>query len=305
MHGRTTTAEPPSVRRPSARYLALLLAVLAGCGEVPALKPEPADGPSPAASSAFDPDSAGTLRGQVVWAGPRPSPAAFLNRLDPALPFGEAEARLRQNPNFPSLDAASCGVADAIIFLRDPDRRRARRWDHPPVRVEMQDYKLTVVQGPARSRAGFVRQGDAVELMSRQPVPHSLRARGPAYFTLAFPDPDQPLQRRFDRRGVVELTSGNGYFWMRGYLFVDDHPYYTRTDAAGHYILPQVPPGRYEVVCWHPSWHTGRTEHDSDTGLVRRLHFKPPAARVRSVELAPGELRDVDFELSAADFSAK
>src|SRR5262249_17392835 len=100
-----------------------------------------------------------------------------------------------------------------------------------------------VLQGAADGRTGFVHRGEEVEMVSEQPAFHSLQARGAAFFTLAFPDADRPRRRRLSRTGLVELSSGAGYVWMRGYLFVDGRPAYSGAEAGGRFGRGQVPPG--------------------------------------------------------------
>jgi hypothetical protein len=139
-------------------------------------------------------------------------------------------------------------------------------------------------------------------MVSREGQFHALHAGGAAFFTLTFPDPDRPRKRRLPSRGLVELSSAAGYYWMRAYLFVDDHPYYTRTDAQGRFHFDRVPPGRYEVVCWHPSWVEKGHDRDPETSLVCRVFFREPVQRPRQVELAPRGSASVEFTLSAADF---
>jgi len=85
----------------------------------------------------------------------------------------------------------------------------------------------------------------------------------------------------------VELTSAAGHFWMRGYLFVDDHPYYVRSDAEGRFRLTNVPPGHYEVVCWRPDWREERHERDPESSLVTRLFFRPPLESARPIQVLP------------------
>ena len=79
-------------------------------------------------------------------------------------------------------------------------------------------------------------------MSSAEPGIQMIRARGAAFFTLPFPEPGQPLDRRFDTPGRVVLTNGAGYYWQSADLFVSDHPYWTVTDAQGRFTLPQVPP---------------------------------------------------------------
>jgi hypothetical protein len=154
------------------------------------------------------------------------------------------------------------------------------------------------LQGVGASRRGFVRTGDTVEIVSKQSVFHALRATGAAFFTLAFPDPDQPLARRLERPGVVELSSGAEYYWMRAYLFVDDHPYYARTDEAGRFELKDVPAGRHRMICWFPDWRLEHHERNPETGQVMRWKFRPPIEVVEEVAVRAGQASEAAYVLS-------
>jgi hypothetical protein len=184
------------------------------------------------------------------------------------------------------------------VFLRGVDPRQARPWDHPPARVEARAYQLHVVQGNADRRYGIVRRGDCVELTSAQRPFHSVQGRGAAFFARTFPEPGMTCTQHLDRPGVVELMSGAGAFWMRAYLFVDDHPYYALTAPDGRFALAQVPPGEYDLVCWLPDWREAGHELDGDTGLVWRVSFRPPRQTVRRVRVGPGQAQTAHFELS-------
>ena len=54
----------------------------------------------------------------------------------------------------------------------------------------------------------------------------------------------------FDKPGPVTLGC-NIHDWMRGYIYVADSPWFTRTDEQGHATL-DLPPGDYTVHVWHP-----------------------------------------------------
>src|SRR5207244_1827843 len=99
--------------------------------------------------------------------------------------------------------------------------------------------------------------------------------------------------------------SGTGQFWMRAYLFVDDHPYYTRTDSAGRFSLSQVPEGEYELVCWLPNWHVVQADRDPDSTLTARLRFGPPVELVRRVRIRHGEKCSVSVRVSAEAFTSR
>jgi hypothetical protein len=182
----------------------------------------------------------------------------------------------RPNPNLPTIDPVGHGVSGAVVFLRGVDPARAKPWDLPSVCVEQRDCQLRMVQGTEVASVGFVRQGDTLEMVSRDPWLHALHAGGASFFTLMFPDPGQPLGRRLTAPGLVELSSNAGYFWMRGYLFIAEHPYYCRTDREGHFTLKGVPSGSYRLTAWLPNWRVARQERDPESGLVSRLYFEQP-----------------------------
>jgi hypothetical protein len=275
-----------------------LLAGALGCGDA-RTPPAAAPAPSTEAGRLFDLDTAGTVEGRVRWAGDEPSVPPLIERPNITGPESDRKSIAWPNPNAPVIDAKTHAVRGAVVFLRGVDPRRARPWDLPPVRVVQQGQQFHVRQGDEDGRVGFVRRGDSVEMVSADAVFHSLHAGGAAFFTLAFPDPDRPRTRPLASPGLVELTSAAGYFWMRGYLFVDDHPYYARTGADGRFRLEKVPPGRYEVVCWLPDWREQRHERDSETSLVTRLFFRPPLESVRPVEVTPKGAAAAEFEWKA------
>src|SRR5262249_44220267 len=131
--------------------------------------------------------------------------------------------------NAPTIDPSNRGVANAVVFLRGVDPVRSRPWDLPPVQVAISDFAFKLHQGEWHNRIGFVRRGEAIEMTSYDPILHMLHADGAAFFTLAFPDAKKPLSRRLTKPGIVELSSASTWYWMRAYLFVDDHPYYACT----------------------------------------------------------------------------
>jgi hypothetical protein len=288
--------------------VALVIVGFAGCDGVMMLfvpespAPEPARTPPAETGVHFDPDRAGTVEGQVSWDGPAPVVAPYRARISPHVQRAHLPFRDWANPNVPVIDRETHGVAGAVVFLRGIDPREGRPWDHPPVQVEQREYCFHVMQGEEDRRTALVRRGDPVKFTAAADDFHVVRARGADFFTFPFPRPSRPCVRRLHHPGVVELTSAAGYFWMRAYLFVDDHPYYTHTDGEGRFTLPQVPPGRYELVCWMPSWHEARRELDAETAGINRLEFREPVTRVRPVEVRAGQTVSALFRLSAEDF---
>lgn len=282
--------------------MGLVLAVAGGCGRANSQPKIPSALPLAPLANNFDPVVSGIIRGQVIWQGEIPNIRPFLVRANPTGGSALAQRQIQPNPNAPVIHLQNHGVGNAVIFFRGVDSTKAKPWNRPPVRVEQRDLHLHIHQGDSDSPFGFVRRGDPIQMISCDSYFHSLHVGGASFFTLAFPDPNQPLSRPLTERGVVELTSAAGYFWMRSYLFVDDHPYYTRTDSEGRFTLDQVPPGKYEVVCWMPSWLEDRHERDPESGLITRLFFRQAVTLVQKVELERQDLKEIRFTVSMQDF---
>jgi hypothetical protein len=269
----------------------LLTFSVAGC-DAPSAPTPPAQRVPPAAARSVHPiPQTASLSGRVVWSGavPHADPVTSYR----GRPDGQVISIVRPAPNVPAIGPEG-GVTGAVVFLRGIDPNTARGWDHPPVTVELHDERPMIRQGDGPPGSiGFVRRGDEITVASRQTLFHSLRARGAAFWTVTLPDPDRPRTRRLDQPGVVELSSGANYFWMRGYLWVCDHPYYAVTDAAGHWELTGVPAGEYDLVAWLPEWRTERQERDPETGLISRYVFKPPLQVARRVSVRETESASV------------
>jgi hypothetical protein len=277
--------------------LALSFLGMTGCSDL--TPPRTGETSNFGVCSCFDAANTGTIQGQVIWTGEPPSADAFTYRISLSTGDRDLKTKLRQNVFAPAVDRSTQGVENAVVFLRCTEPMQVRPWHHPPVVVEQRDLELQILQGATATRVGFVRRGDSIEIVSRDRHFHSLRASGAANFTLAFPDREQSLCRSLNRNGIVKLTSGAGYYWMRAYLLVDDHPYYTRTDAWGRFTLELVPPGRYEVVCWLPDWRELTHDRDPESGAVCRLHFGEPKHNSQTVNLAANETKQLHFELAA------
>jgi plastocyanin len=54
----------------------------------------------------------------------------------------------------------------------------------------------------------------------------------------------------FDKAGVVKIGC-NIHDWMSAIILVLPTPYYAVTDETGHFVIRNLPPGTYSLVCWH------------------------------------------------------
>ena len=284
----------------------MLFATLPGCSEARSDgKTSSADASTSELGRDFDRAQTGTLQGKVTWDGPIPEVKPFRAYPSPDSQPDLPRRAFRDNLHAPRINPGNRGVDQAVVFLRQVDLRKSRPWDHEPVRVEQHDWALSIIQGAKTSNIGFVRRGDSFTALSKQYVLHILRGHGAAFFSMPFPDPEIASTKRLDKIGEVELSSGADYFWMRAHLFVDNHPYYTCSDADGRFALSQVPAGTYQLVCWLPNWHVAWRERDPENGEVSRLAFGPPLVIEKQVTVKAGEAGGVDFVVAEKDFPTK
>lgn len=282
----------------------VLLAAVAGCMDATAPPARlPATGPAAELAQNFDAAATGTLEGRIVWQGPTPTVAEFEVHPDldshPNLP----KRGMRPNPHAPRVNAQNHGVDQAAVFLRHVELRRSRPWDHEAAVVEHSDWQLSVVQGSVKSSIGFVRRGEAFQTVNRQKLLHILLGDGAAFFSMPLPDPDVVSTRTLAKNGHVELSSGTDCFWMRAHLFVVDHPYGTRSDGDGHFVLPGVPAGKYQVVCWLPNWNITLRERNGESGLMGRIRYCAALEKEADVTVSAGKTSHVDFAVAERDFS--
>ena len=89
--------------------------------------------------------------------------------------------------------------------------------------------------------------------------------------------------------------------WMNAYLHLMPHPYVAVTAAAdagdvpaGEVTLDAVPPGSYEVVCWHEGM---KTTIDTMDDIPSGYRFSPEIVLTRPVTVTPNGRHDIAFQV--------
>jgi hypothetical protein len=136
---------------------------------------------------------------------------------------------------------AAGGLANAVVTVRG-------------VRSRLPQPEPTVANTRCRfvPRVQIARPNLTLRTTSQDPMLHTTNvqdAAGRTLFNLAIPRPGITLSRPIARAGVYRVGC-NVHPWMRAWLFVtDDMAAVTGPD--GRFVLPDVPPGSYELTVWH------------------------------------------------------
>ena len=70
-------------------------------------------------------------------------------------------------------------------------------------------------------------------------------------FNTGQPIPGMKTTRQFTTREVMVPFKCDVHGWMRAYVGVLDHPYFSVTGSDGTFSLKGLPPGTYTVEAWH------------------------------------------------------
>lgn len=129
-----------------------------------------------------------------------------------------------------------------------------------------------------------IQTGTAVLFPNSDTVSHHVYSfSAPKTFELALYKGNAHPPLVFDKPGIVVLGC-NIHDGMLGYIRVVDTPYFTTTDASGHAVLADLPPGAYTVHAWTPRLR----DADLPDGVAVELRGDRAAASFRlEGKLAP------------------
>jgi hypothetical protein len=106
-----------------------------------------------------------------------------------------------------------------------------------------------------------------VSVVNKDPIIHNGQVfqKENGHIVLNFPLPPSPKPQggivHFGRGVVVGQMLCGIHAFMQTFGLVVDNPYYAKTKRNGEFFIPDLPPGTYDVLAWHP-------------------HFKPQISQV-------------------------
>jgi hypothetical protein len=189
-------------------------------------------------------DSTGRLEGIVAWEGALPSSTTLA--IADSLTRTCRTSRLQLTP----VRVVRGGVNGAVAWLGDARRGKAlpaaRRFElatdrcrlTPPVQaaiaggmlnvlsLDRLEHRLQFTRVGTEGTVGRVEQFDAGQVVPLETV-------------LGLPGPVTVQSDRFP--------------WMEAWIHVFDHPYFATSAGAGAFAMDSIPPGRYELIVWHPA----------------------------------------------------
>jgi plastocyanin len=136
------------------------------------------------------------------------------------------------------------GLRNVVVSLVTPPPDA--KWSVSPT-VQMDEKQCVFVP-----RVVVVRAGGTVEFLNSDRLRHNLHSASGGH-NPAF-NRTQPRGRAIPitfRRPEIIRIDCDLHPWMRAWVVVAEHPFYTLSNDAGEFVLADVPPGRYVVQTWH------------------------------------------------------
>jgi plastocyanin len=208
--------------------------------------------------------AAGSLTGAVKLDGPAPKRAPISMAKEPVCAAMHSSAALTED-----IVTDSAGNLENVVVyissgLQNPDPT-------PPQEpaVITQDgcsYKPHVIALQANQKLRIVN----VDKTSHNihPMPDANREWNKSQ------PPDAPaVEESFAREEVGIPVKCNVHPWMRAYISVFRHPYFSVTNPSGAFSIKNLPPGTYTVSAWHEKLGTQSQKVTVSAGEAKIVQF--------------------------------
>lgn len=190
--------------------------------------------------------SAGTIKGSVRYSGAPVERKKILVSIDQYLCGKEKEAGdLLLSPN--------SGIRNVVVSLQGVPA--GAKLPANPASVKMDQIKCDFIP-----RVVIVPVGGTVEFLNSDRLMHNVRSggKGNPPFNRAQPHA-RTIAIGFKHPEVLRVDC-DLHSWMRGWVVVAEHPFYTLTNEAGEFVIEKVPPGKYTLQLWQETLGTTTQE---------------------------------------------
>ena len=219
----------------------------------------------------------GTIKGRLVWGGSEVPPSRNLIEKGQAQKDAEVCAKDEAVPNRELLvDPKTKGVAYGFVYLvkpkgANPAAVKELLAKHPKVELDQKNCEfIPYVQA--------IHQDQTLVIKSSDPVNHNVRyaafSNAPFNQILA-PKGEIEMKLMAERRPIT--VACDIHSWMKAYLMVFDHPFFSVTALDGSFEIHGVPAGEQNLVLWQEK-----------VGYVN-----PEKAKGMAVTVKAGEATDV------------
>ncbi len=180
----------------------------------------------------------GTVKGQVKYGGAAPAREKVEVTKD-AAKCGTEGPKLKED----LVVGAGGGIANAVVRIKGITAGKAFKTDEPPTL----DQRVCQF----RPHVTLVPAGGTLSVLNSDGILHNVHTYGEANAPVnkAQPGFKKQIQIEFAKPETMRVEC-DAHPWMKGWVVVQEDPYYAVTDENGTFSIAEVPAGTYEVEVW-------------------------------------------------------
>lgn len=219
-------------------------------------------------------EGTGTIRGKIL-----------LDRDPPAFPQVVVDKNVAfcgKTLTDPVLVVENRGIQGAVVSL-DSDEDVGTDGDLPlPIKLQSRGCRFHPrIQATRLDNYLMLNSGDEVTHN-----PHGWWNNKKTIFNITLLNPTQTFKRKLRWAGTYRVECDT-HTWMKAYILVFEHPFYTVTDAEGSFQLEKVPAGTHTFRIWHEVLGEQTATVVVEPGKVVKKDFVLPLVDKRRKDFIP------------------
>lgn len=119
-----------------------------------------------------------------------------------------------------------------------------------------------------------VPSGTKVKIFNDDPIAHNVNTGS---WNVMQPSKSPAIDRELKSRRPIKVGC-NIHSWMEAWVYTAQSPHYAVSDKDGKFAIPNIPPGKYRAVAWHPNLKQQRLRLTIESGTPTKqdVVFKSP-----------------------------